>query len=173
MKARKTIQAMSILLTIAFITCIYSPRVYADAPNERDLAACLPDRLANLKADNKPNTIIGKGGEISVTRKYRHGGDQVDVSLWQLPKGKGDLPFFKGKEKLSIVIVAGRFCMFDTDDDAKTTTLVVKFEKGYLNPPQFSYVVGIVANRADAKELVTRVAEALDHDKIFGLYDQR
>ena len=166
-------QAMNILLTIAFIIFILSFSVYAEAPNKKDLSACLPDKLANLKAINNPITSIGKAGEMSVARKYKKEADQVEVSLWQLPKGKGDLPFFKGKEKLSLIVVSGRLCFFDADVDSKITTIVVKFDKGNLDPPPFTYSVGIVANRVDGKELVTRVAEALDHDKIFRLYDQR
>ncbi|MBU1712545.1 MAG: hypothetical protein KKD47_05510 [Proteobacteria bacterium] len=172
-KLLNIVQAMNILLTIAFIIFILSFSAYAEAPNEKDLSACLPEKLANLKAINKPNTTIGKAGEMSVARKYKKEGEQVEVSLWQLPKGKEDLPFFKGKEKLSLIVVAGRLCFFETDIDSKTTTIVVKFDKGNLDPPPFTYSVGIVANRVDGKELVTRVAEALDHDKIFRLYDQR
>ncbi len=88
-KLLNIVQAMNSLLTIAFIIFILSFSAYAEVPNEKDLSACLPDKLANFTAINKPNTAIGKAGEMSVARKYKKEGDQVEVSLWKLPKGKG------------------------------------------------------------------------------------
>ena len=43
-------QAMNILLTITFIIFILSFSVYAEAPNKKDLSACLPDKFVKFES---------------------------------------------------------------------------------------------------------------------------
>jgi hypothetical protein len=154
--------------------CAFPLSADAGPPTDQDLAACLPDALADLQAVDEPLTVTDEDGAVAVSRGYQNDSVAVEVTVWQLPRGKADLPYFEGRTELTMVVVKGRLCTLDVDAEAITTTLVVHFDKGFLEPPPHTYKVGIVAYHPDGQEsVVTALAEALDHDRIFALYDQR
>lgn len=140
------------------------------ASGNKDMAACLPDKIGTFMSSKDIIVTDHKGDVLSVSRDYQYKGKSVTVSIWKIPGNKELWPYIGGKSKARLMIVAGRMCILNVDEKSKISTLVINIDKGYISPPPYLYRVSVSADGPDGSKVVQTIGENLNCDKLFALY---
>ena len=140
---------------------------------DAEMAACLPDNLGVFKATRQAATDSPQDKVIAVSRSYKNGAKTATVTVWKIPGNSDIWPHIGGQKKATLVVVSGRLCILNIDEAKNAVTLVVRFEKGFVNPPPAKYTVTIEMQQTTDAAEAQQIAEQLDHDRLFRLYDLR
>ncbi len=153
---------------------VLSLTIAAHAADPKTMSACLPDRMGDFKAGDAAAVTRHKDKVTSVSRPYQSEKNQpvLTVSVWKIPGNKQIWPYIDDQGQAQIIVISGRLCILKHDPATLQSTLVVNIDKGYLSPPPFLYRVSILAKGKKSDETAKALAEKLNFDRLFALYDK-